>query len=140
MDDRPENLMAMEAILEPLGYEILLAQSGFEALKLLLSQTVALIVLDVRMPAMDGFETAHMIRLREKTRYTPILFVTANQVDERDLLQAHMAGGIDYIQQPLRPDVLSKKVRLIVEQMHTPSRAFFSPLHAAHGIGYGHKS
>lgn len=123
VDDRPENLMAMEAVLEPLGYEIAKANSGLEALKYLLGHDVALIILDVRMPGMDGFETARFIQQRERTRYVPIVFVTANKVDEADLFSAHMAGAVDYISQPLRPNELSRKVGLIMRQMHRPAPA-----------------
>lgn len=123
VDDRPENLVAMEAVLEPLGYEIAKVQSGLEALKYLLSQDAALIVLDVRMPGMDGFETARFIQQRERTRYVPILFVTANKIDEADLFRAHMAGGVDYVSQPMRPEVLAHKVKLIMEQMRRPAQA-----------------
>ena len=121
VDDRPENLLAMEAVLEPLGFEIAKVQSGAEALKYLLGHSVALIVLDIRMPGMDGFETASLIQQRERTRYVPIVFVTANKIDERDLFLAHMAGGIDYISQPLRPAEFAYKVSLIMDQMRGPA-------------------
>src|SRR2546430_937742 len=77
VDDRPENLIALEALLSDLNVHIVKAYSGPEALKCLLQQDFAVILLDVRMPGMDGFETAEMIRSRERSRHTPIIFITA---------------------------------------------------------------
>src|SRR5512142_1799578 len=83
VDDDPDNLLALQAILEPLGQELMLAQSGTDALRMCLDHDFAAILLDVRMPNMDGFETAEMIRARKKSLQTPILFVTAYRSDEQ---------------------------------------------------------
>ena len=77
VDDSPENLVALESILEPLGQNLLKARSGEEALKVLLHRDVAVILLDVQMPGMDGFETAQLIRMRPQSQHTPIIFLTA---------------------------------------------------------------
>jgi signal transduction histidine kinase/DNA-binding response OmpR family regulator len=116
VDDRPANLLALEAALEPLQARLLKASSGREALSWLLKEDVALILLDVQMPDLDGFETAAMIRMRERTRYTPIIFVTAVRREEAQMLRGYAHGAIDYLVKPLDLTALHSKVRLLLEQ------------------------
>ena len=115
VDDSRENLVALEAILEGLGENLVKVQSGEEALKYLLGHDCAVILLDVRMPGMDGFETASMIRQREKTRWTPIIFVTAVGTDETHVSQGYSLGAVDYIVKPIVPEILQAKVATFVE-------------------------
>src|SRR5260370_33643822 len=99
VDDLPENLVAYRIILEELGQNVITAQSGAEALKQLLQHDFAVILLDVNMAGMDGFETAALIRKRKKSSLTPIIFVTA-YVDEMRTGQGYAHGGVDYIPSP----------------------------------------
>lgn len=115
VDDRPENLLALEALLGDLGHPLIKAQSGFEALKLLLEEEFALILLDVQMPEMDGFETARLIRQRERTRHVPILFITANYQTEEHVAQGYAAGAVDYMFKPIQPHVLRAKVAAFLD-------------------------
>jgi CheY-like chemotaxis protein len=114
VDDRPENLLALEAILQGLGHELLKARSGEEALKVLLTEDVALILLDVQMPGMDGFETAGHVKKRERTRDIPILFLTAIG-DAHQAFRGYAAGAVDYLSKPFDPWVLKAKVGVFVE-------------------------
>ncbi len=109
VDDRPANLLALETILEDLGQELVKATSGKDALRQLLSDDFALILLDVKMPDMDGFETAALIRERERSRHTPILFVTAQKDDEHQF-RGYYAGAVDFLYKPINPEVLRSKV------------------------------
>src|SRR6476620_7049385 len=97
VDDRPQNLLALEAILSDLGENLIKAASGDEALKFLLKNDAAVILLDVDMPHMDGFEAAKLIRKREKNRHTPIIFLTATSQDDVQMTQGYSLGGVDYI-------------------------------------------
>jgi len=115
VDDRPENLLALEAILEPLGQTLLYASSGEDALKQLLRRDVAVILLDVQMPGLDGFDTAHLIKQRERTRHVPIIFVTAISKDEEQVFRGYSAGAVDYVFKPFNPDVLRSKVGVFIE-------------------------
>jgi PAS domain S-box-containing protein len=115
VDDRPENLLALEAILEPLGQQLLYAHSGEDALRQLLLHDVAVILLDVQMPELDGFETAALIKQRERTRHIPIIFVTALSKDEQQVFRAYSAGAVDYVFKPFSPDVLRSKVSVFIE-------------------------
>ena len=115
VDDRPENLFALEAILEPLGARLVRAMSGQEALKHLLREDYAVILLDVQMPILDGFETAAMIKERDKTRHIPIIFVTAISTDEMYVSQGYQSGAVDYIAKPFNPDILRSKVAVFLE-------------------------
>lgn len=115
VDDRPENLIALEAVLEPLGHTLLCAGSGEEALKQLLVQDVALILLDVRMPGMDGFETASRIKERERNRDVPIVFLTAYSRDVVDAMQGFSHGAVDYVTKPFEVGLLQAKVSVFVE-------------------------
>ena len=115
VDDRPENLLALEAILEPLEQNLLYAHSGEEALRQLLQHDVAVILLDVQMPGLDGFETAALIKQRERTRNVPIIFVTAISTQETHVFRGYSAGAVDYIFKPFNPDVLRSKVAVFIE-------------------------
>jgi PAS domain S-box-containing protein len=115
VDDRPENLLALAAILEPLGQDLLHAHSGEEALRQLLRHDVAVILLDVQMPDLDGFATAELIKQRERTRYVPIIFVTAISKDEEQVFRGYSTGAVDYVFKPFNPDVLRSKVSVFVE-------------------------
>jgi PAS domain S-box-containing protein len=115
VDDRPENLMALEAILEPLGHELVRAYSGEEALREVLRQDFACILLDVQMPGMNGFETAEMIKGRERSRFTPILFLTAISKEDEFVFQGYSVGAVDYMFKPFNPDILRSKVSVFVD-------------------------
>src|SRR5436309_11367093 len=115
VDDRPENLLALEGILEPLGQNIVHAHSGEDALRQLLRHDVAVILLDVQMPELDGFETAHLIKQRARTSHVPIIFVTAISKDEEQVFRGYSAGAVDYVFKPFNPDVLRSKVAVFIE-------------------------
>ena len=115
VDDRPENLLALEGILEPLEQQLLFAHSGEDALRQLLLHDVAVILLDVQMPGLDGFETAALIKQRERTRHIPIIFVTAISKDEQQVFRGYSAGAVDYVFKPFSPDVLRSKVSVFIE-------------------------
>lgn len=118
VDDDPDNLLALQAILEPLGQELMLAQSGTDALRMCLDHDFAAILLDVRMPNMDGFETAEMIRARKQSVQTPILFVTAYRSDEQ-LFRGYNLGAVDFLFKPIVPEILQSKVNVFVELRRT---------------------
>jgi two-component system, sensor histidine kinase and response regulator len=115
VDDHPENLLALEAVLEAPGHELVLARSGAEALRHLLHADFAAIILDVMMPEMDGFETAALIRQRERSRQTPIIFLTALGKSEEALFKGYDAGAVDYLVKPIVPAVLKSKVAVFVQ-------------------------
>jgi signal transduction histidine kinase len=114
VDDKPENLVALEAVLENLGEELIKAHSGKEALRACLEHDFAVILLDVKMPDMDGFETAAMIRERERSRNTPIIFLTALKSEEH-LFRGYYMGAVDYLYKPIVPEVLRSKVSVFVD-------------------------
>jgi PAS domain S-box-containing protein len=114
VDDHPSNLLALEAILEPLGQRLVRASSGQEALRHLLREDFAVILLDVQMPDLNGFETARLIRQRQRSRYTPIIFLTAHSREEADLVHGYEHGAADYVVKPFNPDVLRWKVEVFV--------------------------
>ena len=115
VDDQTSNLLALEAVLKELDQNLVLASSGREALRHLLSMDFAVILLDVNMPEMDGLETALLIRRRERSRDTPILFLTAEDRGSSGVVKGYEAGAVDYIFKPFVPDVLRWKVRVFVE-------------------------
>jgi signal transduction histidine kinase len=115
VDDQEINLRLLEAILRPTGETLVKARSGPDALRALLEQDFAVILLDVQMPGMDGFETAELVRARERTRHTPILFVTAIDRDAHHVRRGYELGAVDYLFKPLDPDVLRAKVGVFVE-------------------------
>lgn len=121
VDDRHENLLALEAILEPLGQTLLYAHSGEDALRALLRHDVAVILLDVQMPGLDGFETATLIKERERTSHVPIIFVTAISKDEEQVFRGYSAGAVDYVFKPFNPEVLRSKVAVFID-LHDKNR------------------
>ena len=106
VDDRPENLLALEAVLEPLRVRLRTADSGERALKALLEDDFAVVLLDVQMPGMDGFETAKYIRGRERSRTTPIIFLTAVSTDVAQVAKGYEAGAVDYVLKPFEHNML----------------------------------
>ena len=123
VDDRPENLLALEAILAPLGQELVTADSGEAALRALLNQDFAVILLDVQMPGFDGYETAELIKARQKTRHVPIIFLTAVDPDERAEQRGYGAGAVDYLFKPFDPVVLRAKVNVFIDLHHLKREA-----------------
>jgi CheY-like chemotaxis protein len=121
VDDRRENLLALQAILEGLPIEMVAVTSGEDALKRLLVDDYAVILLDAHMPGMDGFETAGHVKQRERTRHIPILFLTAVDYDPHLAFRGYQAGAVDYITKPFDPWVLRSKVAVFVDlwMMHT---------------------
>jgi signal transduction histidine kinase len=115
VDDTPANLVALEAVLSDLQQDIVKAQSGRQALKQLLRQDFAVILLDVKMPEMDGFETAALIRQRPRSEHTPIIFVTAHDASDTSLSRGYSLGAVDYIYSPVVPEILRAKVASFVE-------------------------
>src|SRR5215831_20287886 len=114
VDDTPENLVSLEAALSGLGEELVMANSGKEALRHLLNDDFAAILLDVRMPEMDGFETAELIRSRPRSRQVPILFLTGYR-NEEHLFRGYDLGAVDFLFKPIVPEVLRSKVAVFVE-------------------------
>lgn len=115
VDDRPENLLALEAILEPLGQSMIRAASGPEALKQVLATDFAVILLDVQMPGMNGFEVAEIIKSREKSRTIPIIFLSAISKEDAYVFKGYSMGAVDYVFKPFNPDVLKSKVSVFVD-------------------------
>ncbi|HEX2724140.1 MAG TPA: hybrid sensor histidine kinase/response regulator [Gemmatimonadaceae bacterium] len=115
VDDRPENLLALEAILEPLGQKLICAHSGEEALKCVLKYDFACILLDVQMPDMNGFDAAQIIKSREKSRYIPIIFLSAINKEDAYVFKGYSMGAVDYVFKPFNPDVLRSKVAVFVD-------------------------
>jgi PAS domain S-box-containing protein len=115
VDDKPDKLAALESVLTDLGANIVTAPSGKEALRLLLKYDFAVILLDVNMPIMDGFETATLIRERKKSEHTPIIFVTALSTSENHIYRGYSLGAVDFIFTPVVPGVLRAKVSVFVE-------------------------
>ncbi|GAA0375481.1 response regulator [Acrocarpospora corrugata] len=122
VDDREENLIALEAILSSLDLVPVRAKSGEEALKALLGTEFALILLDVRMPGMDGFETAAHIKRRERTRNIPIIFLTVADSAPDYAFRGYAAGAVDYLTKPFDPWVLRAKVAVFVELYNMTQR------------------
>lgn len=119
VDDRPENLLALEAVLESQKYKLIKATSGEEALRCLLKYEFAVIVLDVQMPGMDGIETAKLIKAREKTKDIPIIFISANSKEAEHLFAGYSAGAIDYMVKPFIPQILKSKIEGFVHMYLT---------------------
>jgi signal transduction histidine kinase len=115
VDDREENLAALEAILSDLGQNLVRASSGRAALRYLLEQDFAVILLDVQMPDMDGFETATLIKARERSQLTPIIFLTANSNDASCIFRGYSVGAVDYVTKPFVPEILKAKVKIFIE-------------------------
>ncbi len=115
VDDRADGLLALEAVLTHPGYRIVKANSGAEALKCVLRDDFALILMDVQMPVMNGFETAALIRERERSRSIPIIFITAINTDDHYVWKGYQAGAVDYLFKPFHPEILRSKVAVFVE-------------------------
>ena len=121
VDDRRDKLLVFQTILDELGETILTANSGEEALKLVLEHEFAVILLDVNMPGLDGLETAAMIRNRKKSSHTPIIFMTA-YADEMHALKGYSLGAVDYILSPVVPEILRTKVKVFVDLFRMAER------------------
>ncbi len=115
VDDHPESLVALEAVLSSVNYNLVKANSGEEALRALLRTDFALILLDVRMPDLNGFEIARLIRQREKSRHIPIIFVTGYNKDTESVTEGYMSGAVDYLMKPVDPDILRAKTSFFID-------------------------
>ena len=115
VDDDVRNLTALQGLLGDMPVEVVTARSGEEALRCLLKQEFAVILLDARMPGMDGFEVARLIRERERTSHTPIIFLTGAYEDTPSMTRGYEAGAVDYIVKPLRPEILKSKISVFVD-------------------------
>ncbi len=115
VDDDEQSLRALCAVLEPLGQRLVVARSGEQGLRRLLHEEFAVILLDMRMPGLDGLETARYIHARSRTRHIPIVFLTAQAEDVEQVFHAYAAGAVDYVVKPFDPDVLRSKVSVFVE-------------------------
>jgi signal transduction histidine kinase len=115
VDDREENLVVLEAMLRDLGHDLVRASSGQEALRLMFNRDFAVVLLDVRMPDMDGFETAEHIRRRKRSRHTPIIFITAADASVEQIVRGYAVGAVDFIYKPFMPEALKSKVRTFLE-------------------------
>jgi signal transduction histidine kinase len=115
VDDKPQNLLALEALLSPLPLDVVTAGSGEEALRCLLTDEFAVILLDVCMPDMDGLQTAQLIRGHERSRHTPIIFITAWGSDDAVVTRGYSLGAVDYIAKPIQPHIVRSKVAVFVE-------------------------
>jgi signal transduction histidine kinase len=115
VDDKPANLVALEAMLQGLGQNLIKANSGREALKWLLTHEFAVVLLDVKMPEMDGFETATLIRQRDKSHHTPIIFLTAADKSQTQAVRGYAVGAVDYLVKPIVPEFVRSKVAVFVE-------------------------
>jgi len=115
VDDHPENLLALEAILKDTGHTLVRAGSGADALRAVLRQEFALILMDVAMPDLDGYETVELIRRRERSRHTPVIFLTANFKSDTHVFRGYSVGAVDYLFKPFVPEVLLSKVAVFVE-------------------------
>ncbi len=115
VDDHPPNLLAMEALLAPLGHRLVKAQSGDEALKQILQRDFALILLDVQMSGMNGFETAALVKQHPRSRHIPIIFITALSRDAEHVFRGYSQGAVDYLMKPFEPEILRSKVSVFID-------------------------
>jgi CheY-like chemotaxis protein len=116
VDDNENNLMSMQVVLENEGYSFFTATSGREALRILLKEEeFSLILLDVKMPIMDGYETAELIYQRDKFKGIPIIFITAHDYEEEAMFKGYQAGAVDFIRKPFKPEILRSKVAIFAE-------------------------
>src|SRR6478672_11467297 len=111
VDDKAENLLALESVLTELGQNLVQVTSAREALRHLLLEDFALILLDVQMPGLSGFELAELIRERERTQHTPIIFISAESVQEQNIFKGYSLGAVDYLTKPVEPEILKSKVK-----------------------------
>src|SRR5688500_16642555 len=128
VDDQPNNLLALESILAGSGENLVMAESGAAALRHLLQMDFAVVLLDVQMPDLDGFETANLIRSRDRSRDTPIIFLTALSRSETNVFRGYELGAVDYIFKPFHPEILRSKVNVFVELFRT-NEAFKTQAH-----------
>src|SRR5471030_2314303 len=129
VDDYPENLISMRALLERQDWQVVTAASGIEALTLLLEHEIDLVLLDVQMPGMDGFEVARLMRGSQRTRLTPIIFLTANEQSQDAVIKGYASGAVDYLFKPFNPDILRPKVQALLEQQRNRRFEHFSSVH-----------
>lgn len=115
VDDRPGNLLSLHSILEPLGQTIVHAESGDEALRQVLSEDFAVILMDVKMPGFDGMRTVELIRRRPRSAHVPIIFLTAVTIDPAEIIKAYEQGAVDFLLKPFEPAILRSKVKVFVE-------------------------
>lgn len=115
VDDKPENLIALEAVLDDGTRELIKANSGNEALKVLLKEEVALVLLDVQMPGMDGFEVAELMHSNPKIAKVPIIFVTAISKEKKYVVKGYEVGAVDYLFKPIEGIILKSKVKFFLE-------------------------
>jgi response regulator RpfG family c-di-GMP phosphodiesterase len=130
VDDQPANLVSLEAVLEEKGRTLIKATSGHEALKILLREDISLVLLDVQMPGMDGFEVAELMRQRKETQSIPIIFVTAINKEEKYVFRGYQVGAVDYLFKPLDPMILQSKVGFFL-QLDRQRRELQAKLHQA---------
>jgi len=123
VDDEPKNLTVLETVLQDPGYRLVRAESGEQALLALVEEEFALLILDIRMPGMTGFELAHMIKQRKKTAGVPIIFLTAYYNEDQHVLEGYGTGAVDYLQKPVNPTILRSKVAIFAE-LHRKSREY----------------
>lgn len=114
VDDTPENLVALEVVLEDVDCDLVSANSGNDALAKMLKREFALVLLDVQMPVMDGFEVAELMRANKRTANIPIIFVTANSRDDRNVKRGYQSGAVDYLFKPIDPMMLRSKVEFFL--------------------------
>lgn len=114
IDDRPENLIALESILDDPGFNLIKATSGQQALSYVLEYEFALILTDVQMPGMDGFETAELLRGKSESEHIPIIFVTASNKEQKYVFKGYEAGAVDYLFKPVEPAILKSKVTIFI--------------------------
>ena len=123
VDDEPKNLTVLETVLQDPGYRLVRAESGEQALLALVEEEFALLILDIRMPGMTGFELAHMIKQRKKTAGVPIIFLTAYYNEDQHVLEGYGTGAVDYLQKPVNPTILRSKVAIFAE-LHRKTREY----------------
>src|SRR3954471_1579586 len=121
VDDEPKNLTVLESVLDDPGYRLVRATSGEEALLALMADEFAVLVLDVRMPGMSGFEVAQLVKERRKTARIPIIFLTAYYNEDQHILEGYVSGAVDYLHKPVNPAVLRSKVAVFAE-LHRKGR------------------
>jgi len=115
VDDRKENILTLESLLDTPDFNFIKAESGQEALEKLLDYEIALVLLDVQMPGMDGYETAELMRINNRTKNIPIIFITANSIEKDHIFKGYDAGGVDFLTKPIEPIILKSKVGIFLE-------------------------
>ena len=115
VDDHPENLVVLEQSLDGLGLDLIKATSGNDALAIVLERDLALVLLDVQMPGMDGYEMAELMRQFDKSKYIPIIFVTAIDVTDQQVFKGYESGAVDFLFKPIVPEILRSKVSVFAD-------------------------